>query len=131
MAAGRLLQVATPGELWRAPASREVAEFLGYEAFVPVSSPAADPWRAALGLADGDPRTLALAPGSLVIPSHARGNSVVGTVVVVGARRGHTEATVDVAGIGRLTALAPPGWSTVPGAEVALRVDPDGIALLP
>lgn len=36
MDAGRLLQVAAPEDLWRAPASRRVAEFLGYQAFVPV-----------------------------------------------------------------------------------------------
>ncbi len=35
MDAGRLLQVAPPEDLWRAPASRRVAEFLGYQAFVP------------------------------------------------------------------------------------------------
>ncbi|WP_336707073.1 ABC transporter ATP-binding protein [Oerskovia sp. USHLN155] len=39
MDAGRLLQVAAPEDLWRAPASRRVAEFLGYQAFVPVPVP--------------------------------------------------------------------------------------------
>jgi len=33
---GCLLQVAEPVELWHRPTSRRVAEFLGYEAFVPV-----------------------------------------------------------------------------------------------
>ncbi|MFJ4108924.1 ABC transporter ATP-binding protein [Oerskovia enterophila] len=38
MDAGRLLQVAAPEDLWRAPASRRVAEFLGYQAFVALGS---------------------------------------------------------------------------------------------
>ncbi|MHA7133810.1 ABC transporter ATP-binding protein [Oerskovia turbata] len=37
MDAGRLVQVAAPEDLWRAPASRRVAEFLGYQAFVELS----------------------------------------------------------------------------------------------
>lgn len=48
MDAGRLLQVAPPVELWRRPASRRVAEFLGYEAFVALDDAAAAPLRAAL-----------------------------------------------------------------------------------
>ncbi|MGW6005910.1 ABC transporter ATP-binding protein [Oerskovia enterophila] len=45
MDAGLLLQVAAPEDLWRAPASRRVAEFLGYQAFVALGSAArgADP----------------------------------------------------------------------------------------
>ncbi|WP_081861737.1 ABC transporter ATP-binding protein [Cellulomonas sp. HZM] len=38
MSRGALLQVDAPADLWRAPASREVARFLGYEAFVRASS---------------------------------------------------------------------------------------------
>ena len=34
LAHGRLLQVAEPSQLWRAPAGREVAEFLGYGPFL-------------------------------------------------------------------------------------------------
>ncbi len=142
MSAGRLLQVAAPGELWRAPASREVAAFLGYEAFIPVSSPAAVPWRSALGLAADDARALALAAGALVVAAetrdepgfHARALSPahpVGTVVAIGARRGRTEVTVELPAVGRLTAFAPAGWSAAAGAEVLLRADPDGVALLP
>ena len=51
MAAGRLLQVDAPADLWVRPASREVASFLGYEAFVPLDSPAAAPLRDALDVA--------------------------------------------------------------------------------
>lgn len=140
MSGGRLLQVATPAELWRAPASPEVAAFLGYEAFLPASAPAAASWRSALGLADDDRRTLALAAGALVVHGAAAAiasdglppaEDLVGTVVAIGARRGRTEVTVDITGIGRLTAFAPAGWSAVAGARVLLRADPDGVALLP
>ncbi len=145
MAAGRLLQVATPGELWRAPGSREVAAFLGYEAFVAASGAAGAPWRSALGLAADDSRTVALAAGALVVRAGAGGRGdgtatsdvrgrdggPAGTVVAIGARRGRTEVTVDVPELGRLTAFAPAGWSAAVGDAVALRTDPDGVALLP
>ena len=134
--------VAAPGELWRAPASREVAAFLGYEAFIPASAPAATRWRTALHLADDDPRTLALAAGALVlrgpdattaaVPDGTRPvDDLPGTVVAIGARRGRTEVTVDLPTVGRLTAFAPAGWSAAAGARVLLRADPDGVALLP
>ncbi len=147
MDAGRLLQVAAPGELWRAPASRAVAAFLGYEAFVPLSSPAAAPFRAALGGTDdgaddgavpaGDDATLALAAGALVVHGLAGGQGFIraagqarGVVVAVGARRGRSEVAVHVAGIGTLTALAPVGWTAAAGETVELAVDPDAVALL-
>ncbi|MDC7123740.1 TOBE domain-containing protein, partial [Cellulomonas fimi] len=46
---GRILQVGTPADLWQRPADRRVAEFLGYEAFVPVGASAAAPLVRALG----------------------------------------------------------------------------------
>nr|WP_051702721.1 ABC transporter ATP-binding protein [Oerskovia turbata] len=49
MDAGRLLQVAAPEDLWRAPASRRVAEFLGYQAFVPVRAVPAELSERAMG----------------------------------------------------------------------------------
>ena len=133
MSEGRVLQVA---------ASREVAAFLGYEAFIPASAPAATRWRTALHLADDDPRTLALAAGALVlrgpdattaaVPDGTRPvDDLPGTVVAIGARRGRTEVTVDLPTVGRLTAFAPAGWSAAAGARVLLRADPDGVALLP
>lgn len=72
MDAGRLLQVAPPGELWRAPASRTVAAFLGYEAFVEAWSPAAVPLLTALGAGPAAGAglvagTLALAAGAFVV----------------------------------------------------------------
>lgn len=164
MDAGRLLQVAPPGALWARPASRQVARFLGYEAFVDVpgdadagASPAVralvDAVRAAdvaLLPAGG---VLALAAGAFVVtapppadrdtgpgqPGH-RGTgvpvggadgSVVGVVQVLRTRRGRTEVVVDVEGVGRVSALAPAGWTAPTGACVGLRVDAAAVAGLP
>jgi thiamine transport system ATP-binding protein len=92
--AGHVLQVASPAELWRRPATREVAEFLGYEAFVATDSPAdATAYR--------------------------------GTVTGTAFRRGRAEITVDVDGIGNVTALAPAGT-----ALVALTPDPARITVI-
>ncbi|PFG34420.1 ABC transporter ATP-binding protein [Sanguibacter antarcticus] len=77
MARGHLLQVAAPHDLWSAPASREVAEFLGYQAFLP-------------GV-DG-PR--AVGPSGLVLVG-VEGAAASGTVVSSVFRRGRTEVTVD------------------------------------
>ncbi len=123
MDAGRLLQVATPHALWTAPASRRVAAFLGYQAFVPMrpdlpwsagtrpaaapaaeGSRAADPSRAADGsraadssrAADGpgEVATVAVGPRGFVVPGPSHGWP--GVVVATAFRRGTAEVTVDV-----------------------------------
>lgn len=121
MDAGRLLQVAVPEDLWRTPASRRVAEFLGYQAFVPT----------AVGGPAGEGSLLAIGPTGLVltgdVSERARGMGHAGsddsggrwgTVVRSAFRRGRTEVTVDVdlgAGTQRLVALgSPPGGATTP-----------------
>ncbi|MBD7919801.1 ABC transporter ATP-binding protein [Cellulomonas sp. Sa3CUA2] len=140
MDAGRLLQVAAPGALWARPASRRVAEFLGYEAFVDVpaaEAPASPAVRAlvdatrAAGVALLPPGgVLALAAGAFVVaPGGAQ--PVTGTVEVLRSRRGRTEVVVDVAGVGRVSAFASAGWTCAPGAEVGLVVDAAAVAGLP
>ncbi|WP_448630931.1 ABC transporter ATP-binding protein [Cellulomonas soli] len=157
MDAGRLRQVDTPGALWRHPATRQVAQFLGYEAFVPVSvAPSGSPQvddvvRAATcptGSADGPGgpdgpdglvaagSLLALAPGALVVterPDDGRGADPVlkGTVVQVSARRGRAEVRVEVDGLGALTAVAPLGAEPRVGSVVPLAVDPTAVAVVP
>ncbi|MFE4466797.1 ABC transporter ATP-binding protein [Oerskovia sp. NPDC056781] len=155
MDAGRLLQVAAPEDLWRAPASRRVAEFLGYQAFVPA---------AAGGSAD-EGTLLAVGPTGLVlaasspagVPERARGGDIVGsdrsagwtgTVVRSTFRRGRTEVTVDVdlgSGLQRVVALgSAPGGATptpdgvthhplapAPGEEVLVVLDRAGCAVVP
>ena len=137
MARGRLLQVAPPAELWRAPASREVAAFLGYEAFVaPQDAP--DELRAA-GRAAGElppGAVLALAEGAFVVGPATDGlrggptGGLTGTVLAVATRRGRTEVRVAVHGVGEVTALAPAGSSCRPGDVVPLQVDAAAIAVL-
>lgn len=144
MAAGRLLQVAAPGELWRAPADERVARFLGYEAFVaaadapPALRDAAGDTvtGAATGGAAGSGRaagtTIALAPGALVVePTAGSSDDVLtGVVLAVRTRRGRPTVHVDVPGLGEVTALVSGGELPVPSDVVRLRPTPDDLALL-
>ena len=122
LADGRLLQVDAPADLWRRPASREVASFLGYEAFVPVDDPAA---AALLAAAPRDGAVLALAEGAFVVSGDG---ALKGTVRGTTSRRGRTEVRVDVPGIGPVTALGPVGTRWEAGDVVGLDVDGDAIA---
>lgn len=137
---GRLLQVGTPADLWQRPADRRVAAFLGYEAFVPVTAPAADPLVRALGeRAARDGAVVALAEGAFVVervaPAGVVGavgaDGVKGVVLGVTSRRGRSEVRVDVDGVGTVTALAPVGVQLDAGSVVPLAVDPDALAVLP
>jgi thiamine transport system ATP-binding protein len=149
MSAGHVLQVASPAELWRRPATREVAEFLGYEAFVAIDSPAGADLRVAaylrvaagpragtgsppeetVGLgARNAPGLLALAAGAFVVTRDA--TAYRGAVTGTAFRRGRAEITVDVDGIGNVTALAPAGTALPVGAMVALTPDPARIAVI-
>ncbi|MCL2091477.1 MAG: ABC transporter ATP-binding protein [Micrococcales bacterium] len=118
MASGRILQVDTPDRLWRFPVSRQVATFLGYQAFVAADAPVA-------GLFDlsGSGGELALAPGALVLDP---AGPLRGQVVRAAHRRGRTEVTVVVADVGEVTAWAPVG--VTPTGEVLLRVDRAAVA---
>jgi len=144
--AGRLLQVAPPAELWHRPASRRVAEFLGYEAFVAVGSvPALD------AVVDGGGSVLALGPGSLVLAGRRRAARAAGTGPAVGAdddgatlrgvvrsagfRRGVVELVVDVERVGEVTVVEPSrayaaGDLPGAGAVVRLRAEAGAIAVV-
>ncbi len=128
LVAGRLLQVDTPAGLWRAPASRAVAEFLGYEGFLPV---VAD---------DGAPALLAIAPGALRVArddARASGGTLIGVVVDSRPRRGGTEIDVRLTrppgeAIGPLvTALDPGACAWTAGAEVLLVLEVGGAVVVP
>ncbi|GAA1993078.1 ABC transporter ATP-binding protein [Isoptericola halotolerans] len=121
MSAGRLLQVAPPEELWRAPASRTVAEFLGYQAFVPAPD----------GLLAVGPAGLRVEPGAAIDDGGEQRWPAV--VVATTFRRGRSEVTVDVdlgAGEQRLVALAD---GSVPAVDdkVAVVLDRRGCAVVP
>jgi thiamine transport system ATP-binding protein len=147
MSQGRILRIDTPARLWRQPGSREVAAFLGYEAFVPLdaATPLAGALRRALAgdfRADGGARdragaVVALAEGALVLGEPTSGAAATATpapvegVVVQGTfRRGRTELLVDVDGAGRVTAVAPGARAVDPGHRVPLTVDPELVAVL-
>ncbi|KGM10603.1 ABC transporter ATP-binding protein [Cellulomonas bogoriensis] len=134
---GRLLQVAPPADLWHRPATRRVAEFLGYEAFTTAPSrpsgtgTPSGPF-AALGAPDGT--VLAFGPGSL---HRDQDGPVHGTVVTAGFRRGVVELVVDVTGLGQVTVVEPSGAylggapAPTPGDQVRLRVDEGAVARVP
>ena len=126
---GRLLQVDVPVELWHRPASRRVAEFLGYEAFVAAGSAAGTVL--VPGARPGT--TLALGPGSL---RRDDGGPLRGAVLGSGFRRGVVETAVDVEGVGEVTVVEPsagPGLVAAPavGSLVRLAAQPGAIAVLP
>jgi thiamine transport system ATP-binding protein len=137
---GRLLQVAAPADLWHRPASRRVAEFLGYEAFVALADAPAPLARAlAADLPDdgaaAGASVVALGPGSLV---RDEAGLLEGTVVSAGFRRGVVETVVAVDGVGEVTVVersrglaAATGGLPGAGAVVRLAVDPAATALVP
>jgi len=140
MDGGRLLQVATPADLWRAPATREVAEFLGYES-VHALAALPEPLASVLGAAIAPPVAgvtgaswVALAEGAFVVTGRgdaARGGGVAGRVRSVAFRRGRTELVVDVDGAGRVTAVALGSGNWRPDDVVGLEIDPDRVVRLP
>lgn len=123
MDAGRVLQIAPPEQLWAGPASRRVAEFLGYQAFV------------AGGLAKDRGAEIAVGPAGLEVVDAGAGQWR-GTIVRSVVRRGQVEVTVDADlgdGVGRYTAV--PGQRAVTvldaeGDEVGVRLRPEGCAEL-
>lgn len=129
MDGGRVLQVADPASLWSAPASRRVADLLGYEAFVPAPDGTVTAYAAGafVVVEDGPGGAAAAPPSGADLPDGVATGRVVGTAF----RRGRVEVTVDVEGVGRVTARAPAGRTWAPGDVVALAVDPSGLASLP
>ncbi len=109
MGSGRLLQVGTPDDLWHHPARPEVARFLGYEAF----------------LGGHGSTVVALAPGAFRLADLQQGAADSDdhrAAVVRGAsfRKGHTEVSLEVEGVGVVTAFVP--WDRVPDPGTAVRV---------
>ncbi|NTW42348.1 MAG: ABC transporter ATP-binding protein, partial [Cellulomonadaceae bacterium] len=131
---GHLLQVDRPTELWHRPASRRVAEFLGYEAFVdPASVAGAVLAGSAVPLAEaGGSAAFAVGPGSLVLDDDG---PLRGTVRGSGFRRGVVELSVDVAGVGTVTVVEPSRLRTgaellTVGGVVRLRAEPGAVAVV-
>lgn len=141
MSGGRLLQIDSPSRLWAAPASREVAEFLGYQAFIP-----ADGGWLAIGpqglvaTAGGDGDAVGGSASSGTSMAEVRGEAVArgeavdgprdvadfaGVVVSSAFRRGYTEVVVDADlgdGVQRCAAVAHAATLWAPGTPVRLAV---------
>ncbi len=113
---GRLLQVDPPGRLWRHPADSEVADFLGYGPFLLPDQARQLGWQG-----DGAGQ-VAIGPDGLV-PDPA---GVVVPVTGVRAGRGRYEVAVQLpGGVAAELRTAEP-----PGDELAIRIDPAGVAVL-
>jgi thiamine transport system ATP-binding protein len=117
---GRLLQVDEPAELWSRPASREVAEFLGYGPFLGPAEVGALGWPAPLPAG-----VVALGPDALI--PDPLGVEVEVSSAVVG--RGETLLGVELPG-GRSATVRLSGV-VERSARVRVRLNPDGCALLP
>lgn len=128
MSAGRVLQVGAPHELWRCPASVEVARFLGYEAFLPEGDGVRACARGAFVLADEDDDG-ARGPGRGDVAA-AGGRRWRGTVRSVVVRRGEPEAVVEVDGVGPVTVATGTRVADV-GARVQVGIDPARTVFLP
>ncbi|WP_246854931.1 ABC transporter ATP-binding protein [Cellulomonas sp. Y8] len=128
MSAGRLLQVDAPEALWRRPASREVAEFLGYRTFLGAAGDAAGDG-AALAVAAGGWRVLGPAdpdPGSAT-PVRAA------VVAERRTRRGRAElVAVLEPEDARVTAALPAGGAGAPepGDRVRVAAEEGAVAVV-
>ena len=117
MHSGRLLQTASPDRLWRRPADRAVAAFLGYRWFAPV------------GRLDLDGAgTAALRSESLVVDPDG---SLTGRVLHSRFARGGTTVRVVVDDLGEVEARTPGVEPLAVGDTVRLRVEPSAVGLLP
>ncbi len=113
---GRLLQVASPGDLWAHPASVEVAAFLGYGPFLGVAEARELGWDGAgAGLVAVGPEGLVEDPGGVSVP-----------VTSVRSGRGSYEVAVTLP---RGTA-AELTTRTPPGTDVTVSLDPRGCVLI-
>ncbi|MFC7403515.1 ABC transporter ATP-binding protein [Georgenia alba] len=128
---GRLVQVERPAQIWRAPAGREVAAFLGYGPFLPAELDGASA-RTVLGEVPAD---RALAPGSGVLvglgPEALRVAREGMMLPVVATRfvRGRTEVDVCLPDGQVATAVAPGGCE--PAERVGIRLQGAGTVVVP
>jgi thiamine transport system ATP-binding protein len=127
--AGRITQVGTPDEVYRWPADEPTAEFLGVTTILDgVASNGVvrtDLGSVELTLPDG-PVRLGLHPSAV----RTGDGPVRGVVTTRAHRRDHVRLTVEIADR-TVTAIAPTLGAPEPGDEVGLRLDPDGVAVLP
>jgi thiamine transport system ATP-binding protein len=119
MADGRMLQLDAPEMLWRRPASRQVAEFLGYEPFVPAEV-AARLGRVRAGAGD----LVAIGPAGLTPATDGI------ALPIVEQRHQRGEVLIDLRlPDGQTATVRSP--ERVPGESLAVALDPAGCAVVP
>ena len=134
MQEGRLLQIATPRELYEHPATRAVAQFVGLSTLLPAKVSASD--RVDLGFAELSASTGTRTPGTavhvLIRPEHIRADPVDGSVNRLAGRTGAqrylgalTRYDFEVPGSSR-PFLAESAWP----AREAISVEPANVQLL-
>ncbi len=132
MLEGRIAQEGDTVEVWRAPVSREVAAFIGYETFLdgPAAARLLDRARTPYSgpaVPDGAPGLVALRRSALRVDPEGDVTGVVRRAVSV-SDAVHLQVEVD--GLGEVGALADDPHHH-PGDEVRLALDPRGTAYLP
>jgi thiamine transport system ATP-binding protein len=127
---GEVVQEGTTSEVWRSPASREVAEFIGYETFVEGAA-VATLLNRTRGVAAFDPHrtrgVVAMRPSALRVSGEGPVSGTVTRAVVV-SDAVHLDVAVD--GVGECAALADDPSVGV-GQRVRLLPDARGMAVLP
>ncbi len=123
MDAGRLLQTASPQQLWRRPRDEQVARLLGYRWFVAADALSA----AARPSGVQPPDVLGLGAGSLVADPDG---PLRGRVTGHRLTRSGTNVSVIVDGLGCMQARAGSLQPLPVGAAVRLRLEPDEVAVL-
>jgi putative spermidine/putrescine transport system ATP-binding protein len=127
MSAGRLEQLATPAELYSAPATPFVGAFVGLSNRIPatVSGGTAHVLGQSIPVLPGSAETSGVAlvrPEAVSVTASETGE---GTVVAVSFRGPVSQVSVDVAGTLVLAQLASgPALALEPGQRVAVSVDP-------
>ncbi|WP_411700682.1 ABC transporter ATP-binding protein [Conyzicola sp.] len=120
MIGGRLRQSGTPAEVWRRPASPEIARFLGYTTVL-----GGDAARMVRPAAD---HPVALRPSAVVVTD---GGPVAATVVRRTPAVDGSHVRLTVPGVGEVDGIASAQHPVTVGQQVTVRFDDDGIAELP
>ena len=120
MIAGRIVQLGTPADVWRRPASPQIARFLGYTTVL-----SGEPARLVAPFAPG---AVALRPAAVVVGDDGTADAAVmrATPAIDGWR-----VRLAVTGVGEVDGLAGPRHPVVAGDRVRVGFDPAGIAELP
>ena len=128
MLAGRVVQEGSTAEVWRAPATREVAEFIGYETFLEGAAADALLEAAGGGAPPGPtPGVVALRRSAVRVDPAGPLTGVVRRAVTVSDA---VHLQVDADGVGQVAALADDPVHQ-PGDVLSLSVDGRAVARLP